>query len=468
MKKVLIILLVLVSELFAQFGVGGGTALSRMIKVYPDSGFIGIGTQSMPLAKVGLHFTSTERGYSNPIEESANVSFHVKMDVRDNNPQYRVLYNQFLETDINGTGEFLYGNIVGQFIKIRHVTGDLSNTSIYAGESTIYGDDSTGGVWGRYETARQRGGHSGNVWGGEYQGEVYAMTKAATATNIGGINASPQVCGYYYAGSATNMFAVKAAPLMYTRSGKTASATNVYGFYAANPFKYGSGTNTITNNYGVYIENQTAGVNNYAFYSNGGNSYHKGNMGIGAEPSSEWELNVGGDVYVLGTLSADSIKDRCQWFVGDALSAINRISGVGTIKNDWQELNHSTLPKGVKSAVAIPKYKNKKSGKIMDEGFVPSAPAIIDSVLVLDSADEAVDGVLVANGARAKRAKDKAAKKSEKYEYVYAESDYEPITVQGDGRDLGAMVSLLTKGIQELIIENASLRARIERLEKKN
>ncbi|HUD03681.1 MAG TPA: hypothetical protein VMR51_02740, partial [Patescibacteria group bacterium] len=53
------------------------------------------------------------------------------------------------------------------------------------------------------------------------------------------------------------------------------------------------GSGSITTNYGLYVDNQTAGTTNYSIYSNGGQSYFAGNVGVGiATPSAK--LSVAG------------------------------------------------------------------------------------------------------------------------------------------------------------------------------
>jgi hypothetical protein len=66
--------------------------------------------------------------------------------------------------------------------------------------------------------------------------------------------------------------------------------TNLYNFYAYN----GSKTGTVTNQYGLYLENITgAANNNYAIYSAGGQSYFAGNVGIGTT-NPQTKLDVQG------------------------------------------------------------------------------------------------------------------------------------------------------------------------------
>jgi hypothetical protein len=62
-----------------------------------------------------------------------------------------------------------------------------------------------------------------------------------------------------------------------------------------------------------------------------------GNVGIGTA-SPGYELEVSGDIYASGDVSALTFTDRTPYFTGDALAAIKNIKG----KNG--EIDHSTLP----------------------------------------------------------------------------------------------------------------------------
>ncbi|MFZ2769739.1 MAG: hypothetical protein WAZ50_01275, partial [Minisyncoccia bacterium] len=68
----------------------------------------------------------------------------------------------------------------------------------------------------------------------------------------------------------------------------TGTITNGYGIFVDNPIAGG----TLQNNYGLYIENQTTGSNNYSIYSNGGKNYFAGNVGIGTTtPAQPLQVN---------------------------------------------------------------------------------------------------------------------------------------------------------------------------------
>jgi hypothetical protein len=64
---------------------------------------------------------------------------------------------------------------------------------------------------------------------------------------------------------------------------------------------------TITNAYGMYIEDINEGTNNWAIYSVGGNNYFGGSVGIGTT-SPQQKLHVNGSAVINGTLNMDSNK----------------------------------------------------------------------------------------------------------------------------------------------------------------
>jgi trimeric autotransporter adhesin len=89
------------------------------------------------------------------------------------------------------------------------------------------------------------------------------------------------------AGTMSNASAVDAT--LYMTNG---AITNYYGFYANLPTI--TAPATVTNLYGIYLKNQTGATsNNYAIYSEGGQSYHAGNFGIGTA-SPQYKLDVTG------------------------------------------------------------------------------------------------------------------------------------------------------------------------------
>jgi hypothetical protein len=80
--------------------------------------------------------------------------------------------------------------------------------------------------------------------------------------------------------------------------------TNNYGINIASAVNSGGGT--ISNNYGLHIEAQTAGLQNYAIYSAGGQSYHAGNFGVGTTAPSN-KLHVKNSDTATAAVQIESI-----------------------------------------------------------------------------------------------------------------------------------------------------------------
>jgi len=119
--------------------------------------------------------------------------------------------------------------------------------------------------------------------------KLLAATNTASAANV--INA--QIIGSLYQAlhrGTSNLASMEAHELSY---GNTSSGTitNAYGLRINSAINSGGGA--ITNNYTLYIANQTVGGTNYAIYSAGGASYHAGNIGIGMVPTANGLLCMG-------------------------------------------------------------------------------------------------------------------------------------------------------------------------------
>lgn len=123
---------------------------------------------------------------------------------------------------------------------------------------------------------------------------------ASGTAEIYGLSAYPQFNG------ANNAFVVAGAILRPTISHTGGTLTNVYGctihpnftsisagtvtnfrtLYVRNATKNAASTETITTQTQVFIENPTRGTTNWAIYSEGGSSYHAGDMLLGTTTNS--------------------------------------------------------------------------------------------------------------------------------------------------------------------------------------
>ncbi|TAK96141.1 hypothetical protein EPO05_02505, partial [Patescibacteria group bacterium] len=119
----------------------------------------------------------------------------------------------------------------------------------------------------------------------------YAYGSYANISNVVGSSGNATInnaYGYYY--QLGN----------YDSGAGSASIGNAYGVFVDTPNTSGG---TIADNYGVYINNQTGGVNNYALYSAGGKSYFADDVGIGTiAPGAE--LEVAGDIIASGIITS--------------------------------------------------------------------------------------------------------------------------------------------------------------------
>jgi hypothetical protein len=124
-----------------------------------------------------------------------------------------------------------------------------------------------------------------------------------------------------------------------------------------------------------------------------------GSLGIGTTAPGLWELYVNGDAFVDDTLSAGTLVDRTPWYEGDALAALKPVTG----KNG--KIDHATLPASLQASIKVNRVKDKNTGELMPEKFIP---AIKDSL------------------------------------------KYETVQNKETGRDVGATISMLIKAVQQL------------------
>ena len=149
-------------------------------------------------------------------------------------------------------------------------------------------------------------------------------------------------------------------------------------------------------------------------------------------------VNVGADsdpgdnnLYVVGDCSALTFTDRTPAFVGDALAAIKAIQDDGN-----GHIDHATLPEFARRSYRKP---------IFEEVEVQKKVPILDG-----KGKEIIDEI---TGEVVTETITETVIKSDRYE-------------EAPGRDIGAMLSVLTTAAQQLLAENEALKVRVENLEK--
>ena len=116
-----------------------------------------------------------------------------------------------------------------------------------------------------------------------------AVNSSGTASSAYGIDAAIVAAGIASTAAIGTAYGIRSTISTVQFEGGTATITNAYDFYSQNsnpsndgypvpPFAYG----TITNYYGLYVEQHTHGTHNWSIYSAGGINYFGGSVGIGS------------------------------------------------------------------------------------------------------------------------------------------------------------------------------------------
>ena len=199
-----------------------------------------------------------------------------------------------------------------------------------------------------------------------------------------------------------------------------------------------------------------------------------GEVGIGVTPSGTYTLEVGGTGHFTGALTAASYADNTPFYEGDALAAIANITGVDG------EIDHASLPvfaqhntsvttktiqKGIKIPVAekdafedkdiIKTMQVKVDGKPVKSKIVTTYSTVDGKVVATETPEYQTKEVITGT----RKALKAGVKFDNKTGEFYTQTETEVETVEEEpGRNLGAMISILTKAVQQLT-------ARIETLE---
>ena len=115
-------------------------------------------------------------------------------------------------------------------------------------------------------------------------------------TTLGGLFVSAMKTG---SGALTTMYGINV-----TRDVTAGTAPDSRGVWIGNAGASAGGV--VTNNYGLYIDNQTSGTTNYALYSAGGQSYFAGKVGLGTT-APVYPLHVEASPTAVGTPPAAGV-----------------------------------------------------------------------------------------------------------------------------------------------------------------
>ncbi len=173
--------------------------------------------------------------------------------------------------DLNGLLTTAQTGIRGVFsLDATSTTDDLTGTSILFSPEIINGTTHTGVLTAESIVVNP------------------LLSAAETASNLYGSRIVMIAAG---SGNATNIYGSHVSMTKFN----TGTVSNVYQYYAANP---ANTIGTIGTSYGLYIEDITGSTNNYAIYSEGGDNYFGGNVGIGTDTPTELLYVSGGNLHV--------------------------------------------------------------------------------------------------------------------------------------------------------------------------
>ena len=209
--------------------------------------------------------------------------------------------------------------------------------------------------------------------------------------------------------------------------GELVTSVNEYNDYSFFMNRFGIGTSSPQNKLNVIgTVNATAfvgdgsGLTGVGLWTNssGDATFVEGNVGIGTTSPTQAKLVVSGGIYATGDVSALTFTDRTPFYDGDALTEISKISGLIN-----GEINHTSLPKFVQ----VEKNKTIYELRNVTEPFF----------------DE-----------KTKEPKNKTVEK-----------EIEIRTEIVIERNIGNMISVLVKAVQQLFDKDTELENRIKLLE---
>ena len=345
---------------------------------------------------------------------------------------------QFYEIQIDAAGDMNFVEDAGTPVAEFRQTGDVWFQSDNAAAAGMFFHEDTSSLHvGQEDGTEWTTGAGANSFSAGWTAQAGGDSAAAFGFNADAGN-NYSVCMGTHSASSANY------GMNFSARAMTVTAQGAYAFGYT-----GAGTTTVD------------GANEFVIYTDGAGPY----VGIGIiSPSTSFALDVFGDV------NADSYTEYSKVYKGDALSAIQGISvepqraaamvpaGVPAKERsnskrrvkpehrdnlpsgDWGYVDHSTLPVGVRVICDKKRWRDKRTGELMDDKFSPPSPL-----------QEAEPGHTYSQ---------------EVIEWSQTDPDnYEEVDLQEDRRDIGAMVQVNTRAIMQLLERIESLEARVLELE---
>ena len=134
----------------------------------------------------------------------------------------------------------------------------------------------------------------------------------------------------------------------------------------------------------------------------------------------------------------------------DALLKLSQIEYItGSEQNGWAELDHSSLPAGLKAEISREIYKDRKT---LQEYELNGIPSILDSLLI--EGTEEIDGVEITVFTEKLTGKKYYTKNS------FINERFSKVKVKSDGENMNGLIDLMMKAILELKTQVDSLKSK--------